>query len=181
MASKHTGLSSRCRSSKTRTTGSSIVARATPRRGTTVPSIETPGDASASNTLGASGETRSSAVATYVSKTIGSLSFSSTETQANGRCDREAHSASSVVFPQPGPADRRTTGIAPHSSSSKPISAVRGTVPSRPCGARSFDSNNSNAGAAVVNGREPARDASTVELTAPAMTSLAAEARAPAS
>ena len=123
---------------------SSIVARAAPRRGTTVPSTETPGDASASNTPGSSGETRSSAAATYVSRTIGSLSFSSTDTHANGRCDREAHCASSVVFPQPGPADRKTTGIA-REPSSKPISFSRGTVPPRPCGGSSFDSSSSNA------------------------------------
>ena len=91
MASKHGWLSSRWRSSKTRTTASSIVARAFPRRGTTVPSIEAPGDVSASNTLESSRETRSRAVATYVSRTIGSLSFASTETHANGRCDRAAH------------------------------------------------------------------------------------------
>ena len=48
---------------------------AAPRRGTTVPSTETPGDASASNTLGSIGEIRSSATATYVSRTMGSLSF----------------------------------------------------------------------------------------------------------
>ena len=61
------------------------------------------------------------------------------------------------------------------------ISSPRDTVPLGPCGGRSFDSSSSNAGAAGVNGPEPARDASTVELTAPVTTSLAAEARAPAS
>ena len=75
----------------TRTTASSIVVNATPRRGTTVPSTETPGDVSASNTPAGSGEIRSSAVATYVSRTIGSLSPASIDTQANGRSERSAH------------------------------------------------------------------------------------------
>ena len=85
------GLSMRCRSSKAKTTCWSIVARAAPRRGTTLPSTDTPGDASASNTLWSSRETRSSAAATYVSRTIGSLSRSSRSTHANGRFEVAAH------------------------------------------------------------------------------------------
>ena len=123
----------------------SIVARAAPRRGTTVASTETPGDANASNTPGSSGETRSSAAATYVSRTIGSLSLMSTSTHANGRRDREAHCASSVVFPQPGP----RTGTPPGSRPSPPASrsGFREGPRRLDCAARSFDSKSSNAGA----------------------------------
>ena len=123
-----------------------MVVRAAPSRGRTVPSIETPGDASASNTLRPIGEARSSAVATYVSNTIGSLSLASTETHANGRRDREAHSASSVVFPQPGPADTSTSrGACP--SSSELMSSLRDTVGLRCEGRSSLDSSRLNGGA----------------------------------
>ena len=81
-------------------------------------------------------------------------------THANGRCDREAHCASSVVFPQPGPADRNTTGTAADASSSKPMSALRGTVPRDRCGARSFDSSSSNAGMRMADRRARACDGS---------------------
>ena len=74
------------------------------------------------------------------------MSLSSTFTHANGRDDRAAHSASSVVFPQPGPADRNTTGTAVARSMTS-ISAWRDTAPPGPWGGSSFDSSNSNAGA----------------------------------
>ena len=43
------------------------------------------------------------------------------------------------------------TGTAPDSGSSKSISWLRGTVPARPCGGRSFDSNSSNAGTGMAD------------------------------
>src|SRR4029079_15145647 len=103
-----------------------------------------------------------SAAGTYVTRTIGSLSFSSTDTHANGRCDCDAHSASSVVFPHPGPADTNTIGIESARSSTDRMSVPRGTVPSRRCGGLSFDSRSSNAGPGTVG---PAGPAATRETT----------------
>ena len=156
MASRHAALSSRCRSSRTKTICRSIAARAAPRRGTIVASTETPGEASASKTPGSSGEIRPSAAATYVSRTIGSLSLSSTSTHANDCVRPRGPLCQKGGLAPTGPADRKTTGTALAPSSSSSMSLARGTVPPRPCGGRSFDSISSNAGPDPTNRSEPA-------------------------
>jgi hypothetical protein len=57
------------------------------------------GRSNASATSAPTGAFRSSAAATCLRRTYGSLSRSSTETQANGRASRAAHCERSVVLP----------------------------------------------------------------------------------
>ena len=57
------------------------------------------GRSNASVTCAPSGSIRSSAAATCLSRTYGSLSRSSTDTHANGRASRAAHCERSVVLP----------------------------------------------------------------------------------
>ena len=66
-------------------------------------------------------------------------------THANGRGDRASHCASSVVFPQPGPAEMSTTGTSALLSTTS-IRAARDTVPPDRCGRSSLDSSSPNAG-----------------------------------
>jgi hypothetical protein len=68
-------------------------------RGTKVARTDTLGVASTWNTAGSIGWSRSSAAATWVSSTTGSLSRRSTEIHPTPPCRCSLHCARSVVFP----------------------------------------------------------------------------------
>ena len=78
-------------------TGRSIEAMADTNRGTAV--MPAPEEASAQKMVGSDGSIRSSATASALSSTTGSLSPSSQETQATRGPIRSAHWAMSVVLP----------------------------------------------------------------------------------
>ena len=78
-------------------TGRSIEATADTNRGTTV--MPAPDEASAEKMVGSTGSIRSSATASALSSTTGSLSPSSQESQATRGPIRSAHCAMSVVLP----------------------------------------------------------------------------------
>ena len=78
------------------------------------------------------------------------------------------------VLAPTGPGGDKYDGTAPASGSSKSTSRLRGTVPARPGGGRSFDSSSSNAGTGMAD--PSARDrvgSASGEVTPSAMTSLA--------
>ena len=78
-------------------TGRCIEAMADTNLGTTV--MSAPEEASAQKIVGSTGSIRSSATASALSSTTGSLSPSSQETHATRAPSRSAHCASSVVLP----------------------------------------------------------------------------------
>src|SRR5580704_12822978 len=86
-----------------------------------------------------------------MSRTFGSLSRSSRDTQANASPSRAAHCASSVVLPYPDGATTETIGGEP-SAASRPISEERGMVPGRAAGRRSLEVIRSNPGLAACRG-----------------------------
>src|SRR5205085_84752 len=119
-------------------TGEVLDNRADPSRGTTKPGIELPGEVSASNTGRPIGSTASSACAIRLSKTFGSLSDSSTGTQAKARLSCSAHCDSNVVFPKPEGATTETIGGG-SACASRLISSGRQTIPDRVGGRPEFD------------------------------------------
>src|SRR5262249_9147256 len=102
------------------------------------PAIELPGEVSASNTRWSIGSTASSACAMRLSKTFGSLSASSTATQAKARPSCSAHCDTKVVFPKPAGAPTETTG-GTAACGSRSISHGRQPVPGRVGGQPDFD------------------------------------------
>src|SRR5690349_7968250 len=111
---------------------------ADPSRGTTKPGIELPAEVSASNTRRSIGSTASSTCAMRLSKTFGSLSASSTGTQAKATSSRSAHCDSKVVFPKPDGATTETIG-GRSACASLSISNGRQTVPGRVGGQADFE------------------------------------------
>ncbi len=86
--------------------------------------------ATASITPASIGWTRLRAMAVAASSNVGSLSPSSTDTQATSRGCFEAHSASNVVLPYPGGATTATTGSELRASM-RSTRRVREMIPSR--------------------------------------------------
>jgi hypothetical protein len=116
-----------------------------PRRESTLPEVTPVGDAIASNTRGSILSMRSSATTTCPRKTTGSPSASSTDTHANGRRSRSAHSASRVVFPYPA-GEVIETIEAVSDARRRSTSSLRRTIPDRIGGRKSFASVTSNTG-----------------------------------
>ena len=126
--------------SMTMATGASIEAMTDPRRATSA--RPAPGMAREPKAVAPIGSTRSSATARYVSRTVGSLSRSSTDSQATRGAFAAAHCASTVVLPYPGGATTAITDPWP-GPSSRSTTAARSTMPDRIGGAASFDSSSS--------------------------------------
>ena len=137
---------SRSAPSRTSTNGAWRAPIAVPRRCRARAGAGLRSGVSGSSADAGSGSTRSSAAATCWSSVTGSLSPSSSETQANGRTSRWAHCERSVVLPYPAGATTSTSGKAP-AARSRLTSAVRETVPAGGTGTRIFESTTSNGSA----------------------------------
>ena len=116
--------------SRTRTVGREIESSSSLSLWTAAGMIATRIDANVSKTVGSTGPTTSSAAAIEVRRTVGSLSRSSSVSQANGRRSFAAHCAKSVVFPYPVGAMIDTSGMA-REAWSRATNSVLGMMPLR--------------------------------------------------
>src|SRR5262249_47888696 len=98
------------------------------------------------------GSTASIACAMRLSKSFGSLSVSSTGTQAKARFSCSAHCDSNVVFPKPDGATTETIGGASGCASDS-MSNGRHTVPGRMGGRPDFDAETPETGRPIPGDR----------------------------